>query len=441
MSLLFRGIVWFGLYLLLVLLPLAVALVIGDGRTGIGPRDYAATALGITAFAVVIIEFGLVSRLNAASEPFGTDALMQFHRLMGIGALLMVALHALAYSLPPRSLQLLNPLDFESPSQSGAAALWLLAALVTVSVYRRRLRIPYEAWQVTHGAAAATIVAAAFWHALQLGAFSAALGTRVLLTVYVAALALLMLRYRMIRPWLLRRRPWEVLDNRDEGASTRTLALRPVGHRGFDYLPGQFAWISTARSPLSVSQHPLSLSSSAELGPDRSIEFSIKALGDWSAEKVPALSAGDRVWVDGPYGAFTPDREPGMGFVMISGGSGIAPIRSMLLTLRDRGDPRPVLLVHGSSTPGRMAYLADLGRLQAEMNLRFIPVFEHAPAGTHYEQGYVTKELLGRYLPARRNDYQYFVCGPAAMMDSVELALIGLDVAALRIHTERFDLV
>jgi ferredoxin-NADP reductase len=100
-----------------------------------------------------------------------------------------------------------------------------------------------------------------------------------------------------------------------------------------------------------------------------------------------------------------------------------------------------VLLVHGSSTPGRMAYLADLGRLQAEMNLRFIPVFEHAPAGTHYEQGYVTKELLGRYLPARRNDYQYFVCGPAAMMDSVELALIGLDVAALRIHTERFDLV
>ena len=73
MGLLFRGIVWFGVYVLLVLLPLGLAL-LRD------PIDMArawslefAVAIGLIAFAILAFEFALVSRLRSASEPFGTD--------------------------------------------------------------------------------------------------------------------------------------------------------------------------------------------------------------------------------------------------------------------------------------------------------------------------------------------------------------------------------
>ena len=55
--------------------------------------------------------------------------------------------------------------------------------------------------------------------------------------------------------------------------------------------------------------------------------------------------------------------------------------------------------------------------------------------------GYVTAEVLARHLPTGYRRFQFFICGPDPMMDSVEAALIGLGVPSERVHTERFDTV
>lgn len=440
MSLLFRGVLWFGLYLIVVLQPLAVGLLLTPGGHAAGPWSAAGSGLGLAGFSVIVIEFALVSRLHAASEPFGTDALMQFHRLMGIGALVCVALHA-AWFAATGSGRLLNPFDGSSPTRFGAAASWLLLALVLASVYRRRLRISYEAWQLTHSIGAVLVVVASLVHLLHHGTFSAVPALRALLLAYVAALFLLMAWYRLWRPWNLLRHPWRVEYNRDAGGSTRALGLRPDGHEGFPFLPGQFAWMSTARSPFVMAQHPLSLSSSAAAENSAHIEFAIKALGNWSAQRVPKLSPGDRIWVDGPYGAFSMDRQPGTGLVLVSGGSGIAPMLSMLRTLRDRKDPRPVVHVHGARSPDRMAFREELEALRSEINLRWVPVYEEPPPAWTGERGLVDAAMLARHLPERPREQQYFVCGPGAMMNVVESALLEMGIPAERIHTERFDMV
>src|SRR5690606_40162353 len=112
-----------------------------------------------------------------------------------------------------------------------------------------------------------------------------------------------------------------------EGRS-RLRRLRRVGHGGFLFGPGQSAWLATGRHPVWSAQHPISIASSAEPAPDGALEFGIKALGDWSGEVVPALGPGARVWVDGPFGAFTPEGRPAQGYVLIAGGIGISPMRS-----------------------------------------------------------------------------------------------------------------
>jgi predicted ferric reductase len=204
---------------------------------------------------------------------------------------------------------------------------------------------------------------------------------------------LLLLRYRLMRPLMLWRRPWELIENRDAGGSTRLLRVRPVGHAGFAFEPGQFAWLMTGSSPLWSAQHPISMASSAERPADGTIEFAIKALGDWSGTVVPALAPGARLWVDGAFGAFTPEGRPAQGYVLIAGGIGISPMRSILQTLRDREDVRPVVLFYARTT-GRGCRSATRSTSSPRtLNLTVVYVFEQPGEDWTGERGFVTADV------------------------------------------------
>lgn len=152
-------------------------------------------------------------------------------------------------------------------------------------------------------------------------AAAAAFGEDALLQFHIL-LGGLAVNYRLVRPLRMLRRPWEVTRNVAERGGARTLVLRPVGHAGMAFQPGQFAWLITGPTPFALEQHPLSFSSSAETAPGGEVAFTIKAAGDWSSQTVPTLQPGRRVWVDGPYGVFSVDREEGPGYVLVAGGSG-----------------------------------------------------------------------------------------------------------------------
>ena len=436
-----RGLAFAGAWLALVLAPLGVALACDPVSVA---RPFAvefAVAAGFVAFALLGLELALVSRLAPASEPYGTDALMLFHRMTGLLATAFAFGHALPLAARGGRWMALLPASGPAAARAGSIALLALVALVASSLARRRLRLSWEAWRLAHGLLASTVTVAMLVHALGAGGYSRAAPVRFTLCAYLAIFVALSLRYRVVRPLRLWRRPWEVVENRDEGADTRTLVLRPVGHPGFAFQPGQFAWIDTGSSPLGSDQHPVSISSSAERPPDGTLELTIKALGDWSREVVPALPPGARVRLDGPFGAFSPDRTPGEGFVLVAGGIGITPMRSILATLCDRGDPRPVLLVYATNRPAREVFRGELARLSARMPLKVVRVHERPEPGSRDEAGLVTADLLRRHLPANAARRQVFVCGPGPMMESVEAALEALGVPADRIHTERFDMV
>jgi predicted ferric reductase len=89
-NLLVRGLIWFGLYVVLTLLPLVVA---WWERPWEAPRPFlveASVATGFLALPLMVFQFALVSQARPASRPFGSDALMQFHAQMGLVALAAV---------------------------------------------------------------------------------------------------------------------------------------------------------------------------------------------------------------------------------------------------------------------------------------------------------------------------------------------------------------
>lgn len=237
------------------------------------------------------------------------------------------------------------------------------------------------------------------------------------------------------------RRPWEIVENIPEHGNAHTLVLRPIGHKGFTFQPGQFAWLNSGPTPFHFEQHPISLSSSAEIGPGDEVAFTIKRLGNWSGSDVPALKPGMRIWVDGPYGVFSLDQEQGPGYVLIGGGIGITPFRSMCETLAAREDNRPVILFYCSQDYDDLTFREEIEQLGKKMNLKVVYVLERPGKDWRGEEGHLTAEMILRHLPGQYKRFQYFICGPPHLMDAMERVLPRIGVAAESIHTERFDLV
>jgi len=444
--LILRGAAGLGLYLLLLLLPLFLGSAFRPDGASASSLVNVSAGLAYVGFAILVLELSLVSRVQRATAAFGLDVLQQFHKEIGIAAFCLLLTHPVLLVVagyPARIVGFGSGVPWSVAS--GTVAFLLLGALILLSIWRKRLNLSYQVWQATHGLLAIVLLVVAGVHVASVGRFVRTAPMAVLCVLYVLLPVGFFAFYRIVRPLLLRRKPWRVLENREETGDARTLRLAPVGHQGWrgGFEAGQFAWLYLGRSPLSYDQHPISLSSSGDAAAETGeIAFTIKNLGDWSGQRVPEMKPGDRVWVEGPYGVFTLDREQGPGYALLAGGVGITPLRSMLLTMAEREDVRPVVLFYAARAPEDLIFRDELLALQSRMNLKVVHVVGEPTPGWEGERGRITADVLRKYLPPRQyRRWQYFVCGPSPMMDSMEEVLPQLGVPEENIHTERFDMV
>src|SRR5690606_35126871 len=142
------------------------------------------------------------------------------------------------------------------------------------------------------------------------------------------------------------------------------------------FSPGQFAWL---RLEPGGEEHPFTIASSAIGG---SCEFTIRSTGDFGTQ-LRNLPPGTPVWVDGPYGSCSVDLlpEPASGTAMIAAGVGITPALSMLRTLADRRDPRPLLLLRSARDPSELLFRDELAALAQRLDLTVVEVVRKPPPG------------------------------------------------------------
>ncbi len=432
-----RGVFWFAVFAALALIPLVI------GRVGQSPppRSFMVelgVALGFLALALLSLQFVFSGRITRVAPRFGMDNILQFHREMGvIGVLFALAHPIILIGADSAFFEYFDPRTNAPRGVLLSLVTVCLVAIAATSLWRLSFRLDYEWWRFLHGALALFIVVIGLVHALQVAHYLQAGWKKGVLAMFVGACAWALVDTRLIRPWRNARRPYQVVDVRPERDRSWSLTLEPAGHDGVRFVPGQFAWITLGTTPFTLQQHPFSFASSAR---SRRVTFTAKELGDFTGTWKD-IEPGTRAFLEGPFGSFTPDPSPRTGLFLVMGGIGVTPAMSMLRTLRDDGDGRPIVLIYGNQDWENVTFREELEEMAGTMNLKLVHVLEHAPTGWTGETGFVTRELLEEYLPRDRMAYQYFVCGPDPLMNVTEVGLRDLGIPWTRVYTERFSIV
>ena len=432
------SVIWIVVYLLLVLTPIFILLV-GPERPGReGWREFS-VALGFAGLSMLGLQFLLTARIRSIVRPYGIDVVYHFHRQISIVAFLLILAHPIIlFIFSPGLLNLLNPFTAPARVLYGIGAILLMGVIILLSLKRVDLKIKYEPWRFTHGLLASLAIILTMLHVLGVGYYISTPGMQVLWITLSAFWIGSLLYVRLIKPMLMLRKPYRIQEVRRERGDTYTVVFQPDGHKGFTFRPGQFAWVTMWSNPYQIREHPFSISSSA-MQKD-SLEMSIKELGDFTA-KIKELEPGTRAYLDGPYGVFSIDHYPAPGYVFIVGGVGITPVMSILRTMADRRDMRPVILFYGNQTWEDTTFREDIDALKERLNMVVVYVIEEPEEDWEGETGFITADLLSKYLPENRMELYYFMCGPDIMMKVVGAALESLGVMPDRLVSEHFNLV
>lgn len=154
------------------------------------------------------------------------------------------------------------------------------------------------------------------------------------------------------------------------------------------------------------------------------------------------VAVGDIVDVKTPAGQFFLDVETHRPVVLIGGGIGVTPMISMLRHIAATDPDREAWLFYGVRAEEELIFLTDLEHLRLEHpNLRVHYCLsdvkeEELPDHSAFHAGRISTQFLKSMLPA--NNFQFYLCGPGAMMQALDEGLRAWGVPEADIHSEKF---
>ena len=376
----------------------------------------------------------LVSRIPWVERGVGHDRLVIWHRKLAPYSLYLIGLHVLlvlvgfAGSESVPLYKELWRLVTEYPWVVWGFVGFVLMIAAGVSSYKKaRAKLSYEQWWaihlLTYGA-----IAASFMHQILNGPMfiNHPLNKSYWIGLYVlVASAILIWRFGLPVFKSLRHglRVDQVIVEAPGVVSViiSGRALEKLGAEGGQFFNWRFAqaghfWL----------QHPYSLSAAPT---SNRLRITVKDLGDHSRDLIH-LKPGVRVFMEGPYGAFTKNRATRKHVLLVGGGVGITPVRAIA---EEFGNTAQIELIYRASNEDELVLKGELDYLAANSGgaLRV-----HYLIGSRHQHPMNARQIAK--IAPRFADSDIYVCGPEGLVEAVRKAAKEVGVPKNRFHDEAF---
>jgi predicted ferric reductase len=381
-----------------------------------------------------IIGIFLVARIPIVERGVGHDRLVTWHRKLGPWSLYLIGAHVLLIlvgfagqdSIPlyKEMWQFLTLYDWMWFALAG----FVLMVMAGVTSYKKaRAKMSYETWWMVHVLTYAA-VAASFMHQVVNGSmFVGHPLNRGYWTGLYVVMAAAVVYWRF---WVPFYRSMKVNLKVEkvviEGPGVVSVIMAGKNLHTLNAQGGQFfGWRFLSRGHALMS-HPYSLSAA----PTRNhLRITVKDLGDHS-RSLAMIPPGTRVFVEGPYGAFTAGRSTQPHVVLVGGGVGITPVRALMDEFNGGAQIDVIFRASRSEDlvlKAEMDYLANASNGSIRI---------HYLVGSRKNHPMDAKSL--RTLVPHFADSDIYICGPEPLVSAVRKAAEDCGVPKNRFHDEAF---
>jgi glycine betaine catabolism B len=220
-------------------------------------------------------------------------------------------------------------------------------------------------------------------------------------------------------------------------------------NRKLAFAPGQYMeWTLGHEAPDSRGNRRYFTLASAPTEPEVRLGVRFNDPSSTFKEALLELNPGDEIIAGQLAGDFTLPKDPKQPLVLIAGGIGITPFRSMLKYLLDQQQRRPITLFYGALTAQDFVYTDVFDQAAHKLGIRTVYIAEKAaeagpgwapdavPAGVRLT-GRVNPKMIQTYAP-RYKQALYYISGPSVMVDAVQHMLRQMGIPEGQIKTDFF---
>lgn len=221
-----------------------------------------------------------------------------------------------------------------------------------------------------------------------------------------------------------------------EKVARDTAAFRLKKPEGFSFAAGQAVYVTLPGQKETDSKGRIRTFSIASAPQEPELVIATRTTDTAFKRHFANLPAGSAVSIEGPYGdlILDGDHRPA---VLLTGGIGITPFRSMILDAAGRGLPRDVTLFYSNRHADDAAFLSELEPL-ARDNPRFKLIATMTDdASWQGEQGFIDREMIERHV-GDISQPVFYLAGPPAMVMAMETMLLEAGVKTESIRAEMF---
>jgi ferredoxin-NADP reductase len=230
------------------------------------------------------------------------------------------------------------------------------------------------------------------------------------------------------------------LRNREEVAE-RTMAFRFEKPASFQFTPGQFVDI-TLLNPPETDTEGNARGFSIASAPYEDFIMVATRLRDTAFKRVlSGASSGTEVQVEGPFGNLRLHNDKSRAAVVLTGGIGITPFRSILWHAAKQKLPHRIFVFFANRRPEDAPFLRELQELEKRNpNYKLIACMtdmEKSSRSWSGERGVITRAMLDKYLNGAVSPV-YYITGPPAMVKAMHTMLVDSGVDDDNIRVEEF---
>jgi|GEM_PF-1770780 predicted ferric reductase len=377
--------------------------------------------LGVVLFA---FSFIVATRTYLVEEAFGgVDRAYRFHHTIGVWSfsLLVVHMASVLVGYGINGAPIVALLTHNSAFILGEIGLFAMAAIILTIVYAK---IRYQNFVLIQKFLAIPYAFGIYHLLIVTSDVSRYAPLRIFMIAAVSLGALAWINREFLYRRFATQAVYVVKEVKDMGANIVGISLAPKKDR-LAFKPGQFAYFSLRSKTVSSEPHPFSFSSAPE---SDELRFASKRSGDFTNE-LDKVAIGDEAAVFGPYGKFFSGLDPDAENVFIAGGIGATPFLSLV---RSKIKLPKTVFFYCTNSALDAVFDAELKKISATPDsFRY---FLHESD----RRGHINADVVEKHANGIK-EKQFYLCGPAMMMENISDGLIRKGVPRRDIHFESFS--